>query len=86
MCNNFCLECIQLLLSISDITIFERDNLIGAPRESRLKGASRDSKARVATQRRESRLKGASRDSMGASRDSKARVATQRRDSRKNIA
>ena len=72
-----------------------RDNLIGAPRESRLKGASRDSKARVATQRRESRLKGASRDSKarvatqrrdsrqkGASRDSKARVATQRRDSR----
>ena len=46
---------------------FGRDNLIGAPRESRLKGASRDSKARVATQRRESRLK-------GASRDSKARV------------
>ena len=42
---------------------FSRDNLIGAPRESRLKGASRDSKARVATQRRESRLKGASRDS-----------------------
>ena len=37
----------------------EGDNLIGAPRESRLKGASRDSKARVATQRRESRLKGA---------------------------
>ena len=54
---------------------FSRDNLIGAPRESRLKGASRDSKARVATQRRESRLK-------GASRDSKARVATQRRESR----
>ena len=60
-------------------TCFDGDNLIGEPRESRLKGASRDSKARVATQRRESRLK-------GASRDSKARVATQRRDSRKNIA
>ena len=42
------------------------DNLIGAPRESRLKGASRDSKARVATQRL-------------ISCDSKARVAILRR-------
>ena len=43
-------------------SIFVRDNLIGAPRELRKKGASRDKRARVATKERESRQKGASRE------------------------
>ena len=71
------------------------DNLIGAPRESRQKGASGNKRVRVATKRRESRQKGASRDKKarvaskgresrqkGASRDKRARVATKRRDSK----